>query len=60
MEANAVTIRLLQLLEEQTVTGEAALEQIAVELQHQNPAALLKSGAELLSKLYSLDILIAG
>ncbi len=59
MEANAVTIRLLQLLEEQSLTGREALEQIAKELQHPNPAALLKSGAELLFKLYSLDTLIA-
>lgn len=58
MEANAVTIRLLQLLEEgESLSGRAALEQIAVELQHPQPDQVVANGQSLLAQLSELDII---
>jgi hypothetical protein len=57
MEANAVTARLLQLLEEEGMNGETALAAIAAELGHPDPAVLMSAGAELLEKLFNRDIL---
>lgn len=58
LEANAVTVRLLQLLEEQRLTGDEVLQQLAEELGHQNPAAMKASGEALLNRLLTLDILV--
>lgn len=58
LEANAVTIQLLQLLEGEAMTGRDALKQIVKELQHDNPESVISNGAGILSQLYSLDILI--
>jgi len=58
LEANAVTIQLLQLLEGEAMTGRDALKQIANQLQHDNPESVISNGAGILSQLYSLDILI--
>lgn len=52
IEINAVTSRLLQLLQEEALTGRAALERIAAELQHPNPTAVLSFGAVLLDDLH--------
>lgn len=58
MEANAVTVRLLQLLEaDDSLSGRAALLQVAEELQHPDPQSLVASGGALLEKLYALDII---
>jgi uncharacterized protein len=58
MESNAVTARLLGLLSaDQNVTGEAALLQLADEMQHPDPQQLLGFGADLLEKLQRSDIL---
>ena len=59
LESNAVTIRLLQLLEARHCTGLDALQAIATELGHDNPDAVIAHGAQLLERLYQLDILIS-
>ena len=48
---NAVTARLLALLAAAPTTGEAAIRQIATELQHPAPDQLLAHGAALLDDL---------
>lgn len=58
LESNAVTIRLLQLLEARRCTGLDALQAIATELDHDNPGAIIAHGAELLERLYQLDIIV--
>lgn len=59
LEANPVTARLLALLAEGTVaSGRAALVQIAEELQHHNPEAVIEGGRELLNDLRRRDILL--
>ena len=57
LETNAVTIRLLQLLEEGGCTGRQALLKVAEELNF--PAdSIVKNGAEILEQLYQLQIII--
>lgn len=50
-EINAFTARLLTLLEGGTLTGRAALEQIAVESHHPDTALILQAGGSLLDDL---------
>ena len=58
MEANGVTVRLLQLLEDDSsLSGQQALSQIAEELQHPNPEQVVSSGGQLLRKLADLSII---
>jgi hypothetical protein len=52
-EINASTARLLTLLEPGTLTGRAALERIAAESGHPDPALVLQAGTELLEDLRS-------
>lgn len=60
LEANAVTTRLLQLLQEDAgLTGRAVLQRVATELNHADFAALEQSGKTLLEKLMAQEI-IAG
>lgn len=59
IEVNAVTTRLLQLIEEQQITGRAALLLLAEELQADEPASVISFGEGVLTKLHSLDILIS-
>ena len=48
---NIVSARLYELLQhDPELTGRAALEQIAAELQHDNPAAVVQSGANILEE----------
>lgn len=59
MELNAVSARLLQLIEEDRgMSGHALLDQIAAELQHAAPAAVHAGGSGLLHTLYRSDILL--
>lgn len=59
LEINAVTYRLLELLSsEKPVTGRAALEQIAEELGHPDPAVVIEHGAQLLADLKARNILL--
>lgn len=57
MEANGVTVRLLQLAGEGKYSGRRLLETLAAEMQHPDAAALVEFGRELLEKLRRLDIL---
>ena len=50
-EINAFTARLLSLLEPETLGGRAALEQVAAESQHSDPALILHAGGALLEDL---------
>jgi hypothetical protein len=50
-EINAFTARLLTLLETGTLSGRAALEQIAAESRHPDPALILQAGGALLDDL---------
>ena len=50
-EINAFTARLLTLLEPGTLSGRAALEQIAAESRHPDPALILQAGGALLDDL---------
>lgn len=58
LEANAVTTRLLQLCEDQALTGEAALIQIAGELQHPDPNTVVVNGEATLRQLQQLEIIL--
>ena len=59
MEVNAVTARLMQLLEEDvTSTGAQLLMQIANELGHPQPQAVVDAGADILRDLRERDILL--
>ncbi len=50
-EINAFTARLLALLEPGTLSGRAALEQVAAESRHPDPALILHAGGALLEDL---------
>lgn len=59
MEVNAVTARLMQLLEEDvTSSGAQLLTQIATELGHPQPQAVVDAGADILRDLRERDILL--
>lgn len=59
MEINAVTARLLQLIEEQPqATGTQLMQQIATELNHPEPTQVIASGRELFASLRSRDIVV--
>jgi hypothetical protein len=50
-EINAFTARLLALLEPGSLSGRAALQQVAAESQHPDPAQILQAGSALLQDL---------
>jgi len=56
-ESNAVTMRLLQLLEDGQLSACLALEQLALELQHPDPEALVIMGEGIIQQLLDLSIL---
>lgn len=58
VEINALTARLIALLEPGTLTGRAALETIAAESAHPNPALILEAGAALLADLRARGALL--
>lgn len=59
METNAVTARLLELLQgAQVSSGRQALQRLAVEMAHPDPDQLLAFGNALLQELRSQDILL--
>jgi hypothetical protein len=64
LEINAVTARLLELLRgadsgaEPRLTGRAALERVALELSHPNPAAVVAGGRDLLESLRGRDVVL--
>ena len=56
-ESNAVTMRLLQLLEDGRLNARQALEQVALELKHPEPEALVSMGEGVIQQLLDLSIL---
>lgn len=59
MEINPVTARLLQLIGEQpSASGRALLEQIARELSHPQPEAIVDAGHQMLASLRARDIVL--
>ncbi len=59
MEANAVTARLLELLQGAAAqSGEQVLLQIAEEMQHPNPQQIIEAGLEIMNQLCGLDIIL--
>ncbi|MGK0441496.1 MAG: hypothetical protein ACJA0N_001294 [Pseudohongiellaceae bacterium] len=59
MEANAVTARLLEILQAgSVVSGREALEQLAQEMQHSQPQQIIDHGFSLLQQLLSVDIIL--
>ncbi len=62
LEIKSVTARLLELLANAdataTLTGRQALERIARELSHPNPAAVVAGGRELLDELRERDVVL--
>ena len=59
MEINPVTARLLNLLQEnQTLTGQQAIEQITEEMQHPNPDVVMQGGLAALQELQGSGIIL--
>jgi hypothetical protein len=59
MEANSVTARLLEILQQQDdCSGRQALEQIALEMQHPNSQQVIDGGLVILQQLRGLDIIL--
>ena len=56
-ESNAVTMRLLQLLEDGQLNAREALEQVILELQHPEPETLVIMGESIIQQLLDLSIL---
>ncbi len=59
-ESNAVTMRLLQLLENDQLNARQALEQVALELKHPEPETLVAMGETIIQQLLNLSILYKG
>ena len=57
-EINAFTARLLSLLESETQSGRAALNQVAAESRHPDPALILQAGATLLEDLRARGVIL--
>lgn len=58
LELNPVTARLVQLIEEQSLScGEAMLQQIAEELKHPDPQTVMQGGLSIMQDLLQRDVL---
>ena len=55
---NPVSLRLLYLLQTATLSGEAALSQIAAELEHLDPAVVLAGGMEIMESLRQAQVIL--
>ncbi len=58
IELNPISARLLELLQQQEITGREALLQIAGEINHNNPEALAESGRTQLQELHHSGVLL--
>lgn len=59
MQLNAVSARVLELLDENnSYTGQQIFEQVASEMQHPNPEAVIKSGLALLEDFRDKEIIL--
>jgi len=59
IETNAVTLRMLELIEDERMSGRELLAAIAAELGRPGDAGVLAAGAETLERLRQLDV-VAG
>jgi hypothetical protein len=57
MESNPITLRLLDILETEQISGRAAIVKLAAEIEHPEPEKLLEFGAELLQVLKAQEII---
>ncbi len=57
-EINAFTARLITLLEPGSLTGRAALDQVATESRHPNPVLVQQGGAQVLNDLCALGAIL--
>lgn len=55
---NPVSLRLLSLLQTTKLTGEAALMQIAEELNHPNPEVVLQGGRDILQSMFHSQVIL--
>lgn len=60
IELNAVTARLILLLQAHQISGRAALEKIATELHHPAPDSILQHGAKVLADLQRQGAILGG
>jgi len=58
VELNAVTFRLIALLQQEAITGEQALTLLANELKHLQPESIIQFGLEILNDLKKQGIII--
>lgn len=59
MELNPVTARLLQLIQAKSLSsGEAMLKQIADELKHADPQAVIQGGLSILNDLFQRNVIL--
>ena len=58
LELNAVSARLLELLQQQTLTGKNALLKIAQELNHTDPDVILNNGQHYLQQWFECGIVV--
>lgn len=58
IELNPVTARLLEILRDEKLTGHQALRQIAAELAHPDPAAVIHFGREILADLRQQGVIL--
>lgn len=58
IEVNAVSARLVAMLQQQSMTGHAALRAIAAELAHPDPDAVAAYGAVLLQRLLDEEVIL--
>jgi hypothetical protein len=57
MESNPLTLRLLEILEEQQLSGRAAIVKLAAEVSHPQPEVLVKFGGDILQALFDREII---
>lgn len=57
MESNSITLRLLDIIESEQCSGRQAIASLANEINHPEPDRLVQFGADILSQLYSKQII---
>ncbi len=57
MESNPVTLRLLEILESEQISGRAAIIKLATEIEHPEPGKLFEFGTDLLLELKNQEII---
>ncbi|MDY6942356.1 MAG: putative DNA-binding domain-containing protein [Pseudomonadota bacterium] len=58
LEINAVTARLLELMNEAALTGEQLLARLAQELGHADPSSVMQAGGDILADLRRRDVIL--